>query len=56
MSPYGKSDINNERIKREYILKQIIEGKLSGIEGARRLDISIRQMRRIIQVIARWVC
>lgn len=35
-------------LKREHILKQIIEGKLSGIEGARRLDISIRQMRRII--------
>ena len=35
-------------LNREYIVKQIMEGKLTGIEGARRLDISIRQMRRII--------
>jgi transposase len=43
-----KVTLTMNELKREYILKQIIEGKLSGIEGARRLDISIRQMRRII--------
>jgi len=43
-----KVTLTMNELRREYILKQIIEGKLSGIEGARRLELSIRQMRRII--------
>ena len=49
--PEGYLSMSAEERDRSHVIRQIIENRLSQREGGERLDIGIRQVKRLVRVV-----